>query len=92
MSVNTRLPEGGNAFQNEMIIKSLTDRGFTQELSTPVLLPLGTPIYMELSTDRENLNVSASSKIIVEDCVAILWSDNNIRYTEVNVNLRRAFV
>ena len=56
---------------NDMVIRVFKDPDFNQELATPVRLPVGTPLYVQLSVDKDKLNAGARSKIIVENCAVI---------------------
>ena len=72
-SVDSLLPETENVsgWNIDMVIKVFKDSKFTEELTTPVRLPIGTPLYVELSVDKDKLNAGARAKIIVENCVAL---------------------
>jgi hypothetical protein len=54
----------------DMVIKVYKDEDFKQQLSTPIRLPVGTKIFVELSVDKVRLNSGGAAKIIVEKCVA----------------------
>ena len=65
------LPIVNESLNINMVIKVFKDSDFNQELTPPVRLPVGTPLYVELSVDKDKLNAGARAKIIVENCVAI---------------------
>ena len=57
----------------DMVIKVYKDPDFTDELSAPVRLPVGTPLFVELSVDKNKLNGGGRAKILVENCVALAY-------------------
>ena len=65
----------------DMVIKVFKDLNFTQELFTPVQVPIGTPLYVQLSVDKDKLNAGARTKIILENCVAIPFPGATIMHT-----------
>jgi hypothetical protein len=77
--------ENGNV-SIDMVIKVYKDPDFSQELITPVRLPVGTPLFVELSVDKNKL--SAGAKILVENCVAIPFLNSNTK--EVIINDQKA--
>lgn len=80
--VNTEnLPEAIGSI-NEMDIKVFEDSMFTVKLDTPVRLPVGTPIFVQLSVDKSKLHGNERSKIIVEECFGIPFLGSSvIKYT-----------
>ena len=72
---------------HDMVIKTYKDPDFTQLLSTPVNLSIGTPLYVELSVDKDKLSAGAHSKIIVENCF-MLPSSNAANQIQIIKNQR----
>ena len=74
--LGTSPPEGSLGDEKDMnhfdmVIKVYKDQNFNQELSTPVRLPIGTPLYVELSVVKHKLSGGMRAKILVENCVAL---------------------
>ena len=62
----------------DMVIKVFKNSELTEELSTPVKLPIGTSLYVQLSVKKDKLS---GGTIIVEDCVAKPYIDAVITHT-----------
>ena len=65
------LPGVNGSLSLDIIIKVYNDPNFILELTPSVRLLVGTPLYVELSADKDKLNAGGRAKIIVEDCVAL---------------------
>ena len=77
------LPGVNGSVNLDMVIKVFKDPDFTQQLSSQDKLLVGTPLYVELSVDKDKLSAGALSKIIVENCVALPSlnvSEQNIKH------------
>ena len=62
-----QLPHVNDILMLDMVIKVFKNPELTEELSTPVKLPVGTSIYVQLSGEKDKLS---GGTIIVEDGVA----------------------
>lgn len=60
-----------------MVIKVFKDPDYLVERETPVKLPVGTPIYVKLSVDKQKLQTNGKARIIVEECVGIPYLGSN---------------
>jgi hypothetical protein len=71
----------------DMSIKVFKDSYYQTELETPVDLPVGTPIYIELSVNKSKLQGGdVKAKIIVTKCVSYPFnnSDSGLHHTVIN--------
>ena len=65
------LPSVNGSVNIDPLIKVYKDPDFTQQLSTQMKLPVGTPLYVELSVDKDKLSAGGRAKLIVENCFAL---------------------
>lgn len=73
-----QLPPADDGLKIDMTIKVFKDPLFQSPLRTPVSLPVGTPIYIELSVDKQKLQGGDNkAKIIVTKCVTYPFNHSN---------------
>lgn len=81
------LPEATDTLKLDMTIKVFKDSDYQVQLATPVRLPVGTPIFIELSVDKSKLQGGdKKAKIIVTKCVTYPYNDSipDLHHTVIN--------
>ena len=77
------LPELNGSLNLDMVIKVFENPDFKEELKTPVTMPIGTPIFVQLSVDKDKLHGGGRAMIIVEDCVAKPYLNASLTHTVI---------